>query len=145
MTGNQLREIIERKGISLSATAFAMGLPTPMHLQGILKSPDVKSSYLEAAAKALGMTIPEMYAAQSDVPSPLPKEPQPSDQKTDEDGDIQKVLLHLTALVTEQTKKIDDLTNQVADLRATLQHRRSIHYNLDATLPSQVSDTTEIK
>lgn len=128
MTGNELRKVIESKGVSLSATAFAMGLPTPMHLQAVLKSPDVKSSHLESASHALGMTIQDMYAVLGDAPSAASTQPElepSSAASTTITNDIQQVLFHLVALVTEQNKKIDDLTKQVADLKAVLSAQRN--------------------
>jgi len=117
MTGFELREIISKRGTSIAATAFSMGV-TPMALQSTLKSPDVKSGIVEAAAKALGMTVAEMYSCQQEViPEVKTIEPVETEKAPSSDnGDLNKVLLHLVAVIDDQTRKIDLLSQHVESL-----------------------------
>ena len=148
MTGSELKEIIRSYGVSYAAVAYKIGATT----QGIastFNSKDVKSGIIEAVAKALGVPVSELYSKERTY-TPARIEPEPEPTETQEaptaSNDMQQVLLHLTALVTSQNKKIDELSKQLADLTTLVSNQRNTTQFVFAdSSPLQVADTTEIK
>lgn len=153
MTGNQLKLIIEKKGVSYSSVAFGMGLASPMALQSTFKSPDIKSGHVEAAARFFGMTTSEFYEYAENIdsadfgPSPNHPEPdpypEPQTQEAPATKDMQQVLLHLVAIASEQKEMIQDLSSQLAAIRAEL---RTLKYQQQSSTPGlhMVSDPTTL-
>lgn len=148
MTGIELKEIIRKHGVSYAAVAFKIG-GNSQTMQSTFNSPDVKSGIIEAVAGALGVSVAELYSKDR-THTPARIEPEPEHTETPEEptasNDMQQVLLHLTALVTTQNKKIDELSKQLADLTALVSNQRNTTQFVFAdSSPRQVADTTENK
>ena len=148
MTGSELKEIIRSYGVSFASVAFKIG-SNPQTMQSTFSSGDVKSGIIEAVASALGVPVSELYSKDRTLP-PTPTHEDTTPTETAEapaaSNDMQQVLLHLVALVSEQNKKIDDLTKQVADLTTLVSNQRNTTQFVFAdSSPRQVADTSDYK
>lgn len=64
MTGNQLRQEIKKRGYTLRSVAAKMG-KAEQNFNSMLKSDDMPSSALEAAAEVMGISVADFYTSDS--------------------------------------------------------------------------------
>lgn len=148
MTGKELKEILDDLGVVYTQLAEKLGT-SQANVSASLKVNDIKTGYIERIAHAIHVPVIYFYDRASRMGTTISEgEEQPTEATQAEtekaptaSNDMQQVLLHLTALVTAQNKKIDDLTKQVADLSAMLYKKHSsVGYVLNDTPQRMVSD-----
>lgn len=127
MTGQELRYIIEKRGIAIAAIAMRIGV-SPQNLNSTLKSPDVKSSIIEQCARAMDLTLEQMYRLLPSSPTSTPtdgvtvqdaitpeasissvSEAPSSQPSTSSSSDVSGALLHLVSVNDQLLRRVDDL------------------------------------
>lgn len=152
MTGKELKEILDDLGVVGTHLAEKLGT-SQANFSASLKVNDIKTGYIERIAHAIHVPVIYFYDRAARMGTTISEEEEPSTDTTPVEtekapaaNDMQQVLLHLTALVTTQNKKIDELSKQLADLTTLVSNQRNTTQFVfaDSSL-RQVADTTEIK
>lgn len=149
MTGKELKEILDDLGVVYTQLAEKLGT-SQANVSASLKVNDIKTGYIERIAHAIHVPVIYFYDRAARMGTTISDEPETEPTETQEaptaSNDMQQVLLHLTALVTAQNKKIDELSKQLADLTTLVSNQRNTTQFVFAdSSHRQVADTTEIK
>lgn len=151
MTGKELKEILDDLGVVYTQLAEKLGT-SQANVSASLKVNDIKTGYIERIAHAIHVPVIYFYDRAARMGTTISDDQETETEPTETpeaptaSNDMQQVLLHLTALVTTQNKKIDELSKQLADLATLVSNQRNTtKFVFSDSSPRQVADTTEIK
>ena len=153
MTGKELKEILDNLGVRYNDLAAKLEM-SQQNVSASLKVNDIKTGYIERIAHAIHVPVIYFYDRAARMGTTISEDEEPSTDTTPAEmpeapaasNDMQQVLLHLTALITAQNKKIDDMTKQVADLTTLVSNQRNTTQFVFAdSSPRQVADTSDYK
>lgn len=102
MTGEQLRQEIKKRGYTLRSVAAKMG-KAEQNFNTMLKSDDMSSSAMEAAAEVMGISVADFYSSDSIM------EIRREARKREKELLRQTSLMAMQSLLTSGKKFSDDL------------------------------------